>query len=632
MKITRSKFLKYAILVAALFNFGNNVLKPQRVRENNPAPFNLLFIITDQQRYDTLSRAGNKILYTPNLDRLANEGVYFANAYTSCPVCVPSRAVILTGFSTETLRVRLNEDYDNPDVADVPTFDNILSSLGYSTEYYGKWHTPYRFASTYDNYVRQVGKHAPKGESQRAAYIRYLSRYCPERPVERGELIDKYSNRSYFPDPIDWFYGMSPEEMDINYVQSGSYGNLQIPFDRTRTAFTVEETLEALKRVVKNEPFSLTCSIGPPHPPMVLPEPYYGMYPPRYCDPPTSIDDTMGNSPYAAMASSEEMQRYRNKNHVQYMISDYYGMVKEIDDHIGKILEKLEELGLANNTLVIFTSDHGEMLGGHGMHSKFVFYEESAHIPLIMRLPEVIPAGTVVNNPVSHINLFATILDYLGVRGYKSEGHSLRPLIEGGFYTGPDSCVSEWPSASLPNFMVRTAKWKFMFANSPKSKALDALYNLKEDPHEMNNLIGNNPDRVNYLEIAEKMKARLVSWLDSINSLYLQSVLDRNVISDKPPIVSIISPENNSVVSKSITVSVEATNEIGIKNVEFYLDSRIQKVVSTPPYIWEWDIKFCPNGLHTINAKAWDIIDQTGEKSISINVQKLSKKIKQPRR
>jgi len=632
-KKTRREFIKDAALGVASLAAGIGIMKPPRVWADNSAPFNLLFLMTDQQSYDALSRAGNKVLYTPNLDRLATEGVYFENAYTYCPVCVPARAVILTGRSIESLGVRRNGDYDSPAVADVPTFDNILSGLGYYTEYHGKWHTPYKFASTYDNYVRQVGGNTPKGEvSQRAAYLQYLDQYSPQRPAEEGELIDNYSNRPYVPDPIDWRYGLPPEEQANNDSQGGRYGNLDIPFDRTRTAFTAEETLEALERI-KHGPFSLTCSIGPPHPPRVLPEPYYGMYPPHDCDPPISIDDPMDNSPYAARASSDEMQRYRNKDHLRYMISDYYGMVKEVDDWVGKILDKLEKLGLASNTLVIFTSDHGEMLGGHGMYSKMVFYEESAHIPLIMRLPGVMPPGTVVVDPVSHIDLFTTILDYLGVSGYEAEGHSLRPLIEGGVYTGPDFCVSEWPNNSVPNFMVRTAEWKFMFANSPKSKALDALYKLKDDPYEMNNLIGNNPNRADYLAQAEEMKTRLVSWLESINSPHLLGVINRPVINDKPPVVSIVAPENKSLVSKILTVSAEVTNEIGIKEVEFYLNDNLQKRVSTPPYTWDWDTRYYPDGSYTIKVKAWDIIDQTGEDTIKVNVDNPSKKIKYgPRR
>ena len=149
------------------------------------------------------------------------------------------------------------------------------------------------------------------------------------------------------------------------------------------------------------------------------------------------------------------------------MTSIYYGMVTEVDDGVGKILKRLDDLELADNTLVVFTSDHGEMLGEHGMHGKFVFYEGSVHVPLLLRLPGAIAPGTVIKAPSSHLDLFSTILDYCGKSGNASEGSSLRPLIEG--------------------------RWKLLYGRAANAPSLDALYDLQTDPHEVNNLIGNNP-------------------------------------------------------------------------------------------------------------------------------------------
>lgn len=534
MKITRRDFLRIAAAGSAILKVGDinfaDSSKPNRL--------NLLFLMTDQQRFDALSCAGNKVLHTPNLDRLASEGVRFSNAYTNCPMCVPARAVILTGHSTNTLGIRCNGDYDKEDVPKVKTFDNILSSLGYATEYYGKWHTVDEFSRTYRNYVKKTGKHTPEGKlSQRDAYLRWLEldKQFPERPPGRGELRDNYSMRSYKPDRADWRFKMSPGEAANNYHQAGSYGWLQMPSDCTRTAFTAEEVCRALNHLsARNRPFSLTCSFGPPHPPTILPRPYYGRYSPSQCNPPASIHDPMEGSPYAKKAALEEMQRYKNPEILRYVISDYYGLVKEVDDWVGRILYRLEYFGLFNNTLVVFTSDHGEMLGDHGMYSKFIFYEGSVHIPLIMRLPGVIPAGIVVDNPVSHIDIFPTLLDYLGVRGHKSEGRNLRHLIDG-FYPASDFCVSSSLGNSTPNYMVRSGDWKLMIGDSPKSRAVDALYNLKEDPDEMNNLIWENkPISKRDVEVAEDLKARLVSWLESIDSPDAEGVRKREISQPKP--------------------------------------------------------------------------------------------------
>jgi arylsulfatase A-like enzyme len=284
--------------------------------------------------------------------------------------------------------------------------------------------------------------------------------------------------------------------------------------------------MTAIERV-KDRPFSITCSFQHPHPPMVVPRPYYGMYPFEQLEPPISIKDSMHNSPYRELAS--KMKRFKNKDYVRQMTSTYYGLISEIDYWIGQILEKLKSLNLEENTLVVFTSDHGDMMGAHGMGWKRVFYEESVHVPLIMRLPGVIPAETVVSKPVSHIDLFPTILDYVGIVGHSSEGRSLRSLIEKTGSDGLDYCCSECFRRNAPTLMVRTNRWKFLFAHSARSLSINALYNLEEDPHEMNNLIGKNPNKSAFVRKAEEMKARLVEWLEHIESAHIEGVKARSV-------------------------------------------------------------------------------------------------------
>jgi arylsulfatase A-like enzyme len=291
----------------------------------------------------------------------------------------------------------------------------------------------------------------------------------------------------------------------------------------------VKRGLEALERL-KDKPFTLTVSIGPPHPPMVMPKPYFGMYPAEAMPVPASIGDRRTNSPYARGSADVAGDDYRDPAKIRQMISDYYGLVSEDDEWVGRLLKRLDELGLADHTLVVFTSDHGEMLGDHGLHGKTLFYEGSAHIPLLMRLPGVIQPGTVVSAPVSHLDYYATILDYLGVSGPPSEGRSLRPLIEGKEEGKDRVAVSEWPSGNVPGYMACDNRWKLMFGRSAESRSLDALYDLQHDPQELTNLLGSNPDREQYRAEAERMKGLLLAWLERAKSPNLAQVKARPVI------------------------------------------------------------------------------------------------------
>jgi len=200
---------------------------------------------------------------------------------------------------------------------------------------------------------------------------------------------------------------------------------------------------------------------------------------------------------------------------IQYFISEYYALVKEVDDWVGQILDKLDELGLTDNTLVIFTSDHGEMLGSHGMRGKFCFYEESSHVPMMIRFPGRIKPGTKVKAPVSNMDLFATILDYLNMPDHPSDGGSLRGLIEG---TADEDryVVTEWLSdlQSKPSHMVLKGGWKLMRPHDSAKKVRRALYNLNDDPHELKNLMASKADSKEYAAKEAELKACFRNWMD----------------------------------------------------------------------------------------------------------------------
>lgn len=524
---------KSYLFLAILFLIGLSVFS-----QTNKKP-NLLFIITDQQRYDALSIAGNTVLETPNLDRLAKQGAFFKNAYTPVAVCGPTRSCILTGTTLGTNGVTTNDKtyyYKDEPVMAMKTFDEILTEKGYHCEYYGKWHVLSSHAAVYKNpnkYAKN-GKYMFGPEGQSYMYQDYLDEVYPKREPQGDELLDNFTKRPYTPDPLDVNFGKSYEQVkkeDKKFSQPNFHGKSSIPQEQTITAFYAKKTINAIERL-KNKPFSISASFHFPHAPMIPSSPYYGMYPLQDMKAPISIHDDMTNSPYSNANGRKKLPEFADEEKIKYMISNYYGLIKEIDVWMGKIMDKLDETGLADDTLIIFTSDHGEMLGAHGMREKNVFYEESSHVPLIIRMPNQIKQNTTVNGYVSNVDLFATIMDYLKVGKYKSEGESLRDLIEGKATKHGEYVITEWDynGPTSPNYMIVKEGWKLMVPYTEDSNVLNALYDLNQDPHEMNNLLGINPNKKQYEQKAEELRSCLLEWLQKNNSKHYNGVLKRKLI------------------------------------------------------------------------------------------------------
>ena len=499
-------------------------------------PLNLLIIMTDQQRFDALSAAGNTVLQTPNLDRIAEEGVLFENAYTPVPVCGPARTSILTGQSMENTGIFRNEHvYDPEHFRGGDSFDMILAEAGYKTGYYGKWHAPQELAARYDNPedypVTSTSGSAGMGVGMGEYYRNFLDAAGEAQPdpadLPDGQLIDTYSRRAYLPTPTDRRTGLSARELEEmgRPSQGDIHGTLQIDAAHSITAMEAGGVLGAIDRLA-DEPFSLTVSFHYPHPPYTPSEPYASLYAPEDMPLPENLGDDMQLSPYVKANKRPSSPQYRDPEKVRQFIATYYGLVKEIDDWVGKILDRLDQHGLTDRTLVIFVSDHGEMLGSHGMTSKNIFYEESVRIPFLMRLPGAIAAGTRITSPVSTRDIFPTVLDYLGQsprEGINSQ--SLRGVIEG--RDTRDFVVSEWrESRTVPTYMVRSGDWKLLISRLPDTGSVDALYNLKEDPGELNNMLFEGMPE-SHAQVAADLKSKLISWLEEVGSPSVQGVRDR---------------------------------------------------------------------------------------------------------
>jgi len=480
---------------------------------------NLLFLMTDQQRFDALSYAGNEILNTPNMDRIAREGVWFKNAHTQCAVCGPARASMFTGYSVANNKAITNKTAYLPEEAGImpmKTYDEILAENGYECEYYGKWHSPIFRAKCYNNPVTMAGIHKTEvGPGHKESYMQYLNPLYPYRELKEGEFKDTLTDRPYRPYPLDKRFDLKKKgkNSDIRVGQSDIHGVTQIPAKYHMPAFEAGEALHALEKL-KDKPFSITCSFHHPHPPYLATEEYIKMYPAEKMVPPINISDDMMDSPYINMKKNTRKD-YSDPTKIQHFIAEYYALVKEVDDQVGRLLDKLDEYGLTDNTMVIFVSDHGEMLGDHGMKGKFCFYEASSHVPMMIRFPGRIKPAAKVKAPVSNMDLFATILDYLDMPPHPSDGNSLRGLIEGNVNEEDKYVVTEWLSdlQGKPSHMVLKGHWKLMRPHPSAKKVKKALYNLNDDPHELKNLLADGTDSKAYAVKAAELETCFQDWM-----------------------------------------------------------------------------------------------------------------------
>ena len=477
---------------------------------------NLLFIHTDQHRFDALGCAGNSYVSTPNLDRLAREGVRFSHAVTPCPVCVPARTSFITGLSIHTTGYTDNTKMEDTTLnVGAGSFDQLLTRAGYHAEYHGRWHAATQLLDCYRNPVSLDFTTPYKEDLQR--------RIGMAPPAGPGQFVDYLSDWPYDPDPID-FHERKARGRPLAHGVSGiAYGVSTLPPEYGYSAYLATRASEALERL-KDHPFSLTVALLHPHHPQYVSSQFAGTIDPSAIPMPTTMNDTRRNTPYADYPWQIDALE---KEFMGLIRARYFELVQEVDHHIGRILDKLDELELADRTLVIFTSDHGEMLGDHGLTQKFVPYQASIRIPFMIRLPGKIPAGRVVSQPVNSIDILATVCDYLGISLPEQEGQSLRPLIEHR-NTHSSYTFSEFEYKWQRYSLFTSAKWKYVWTPDPQQ--VDLLYHLAEDPDETTNLIGQNPERTKYRSVAEEIRKEMLGWMEQIRHPHLEQLARADVL------------------------------------------------------------------------------------------------------
>jgi choline-sulfatase len=417
---------------------------------------NLLFLLSDNHARQGLGIASGGRVRTPHLDALARRGTWFASAYTASPICCPARASLACGrYPHET------GYWDNAIVYDgrVPSWHHRLRAAGHRCAALGKLH----FRSTEDDNgfsEEIVPMHILGGKGG----VSMLLRWSGEEPVNVGQ----------------W-------EMYAEKSGPGSTSYQTYDAEITRRAV---EWLEARADARSESPWALMVSYVSAHPPFSVPHRLLDLY--EGVDVPTPPGLRPGErSEHPAVRHLRETFVYRDLDEamVRRITRAYYALCTHLDEQIGTVLAALRRLGFADDTRIVYTSDHGEMLGAHGLLGKFNLFEGSAGVPMIMTGPDV-PAGHVVEEPVSHIDLYPTILEAFGLpssgEGHPPHARSLWPIMRGEARHDPVFAEYHAAGSAAGSWMVRSGNYKLIYHVGAPAQ----LFDLARDPGELCDLCG----------------------------------------------------------------------------------------------------------------------------------------------
>ena len=441
---------------------------------------NILLLYVDQMRYDAMGCAGNPVIRTPALDRLAGEGANFTRAVTSVPVCVAARHSLLTGHRCATHgRFANNRPDPEPNLYTIP---QLLGSAGYLTRAIGKMH----WAPPRRHYGFQTME---------------LMEEIPSRREEDDYLMYLKAN------------GLG-HVRQVHGVRNLLYHHPQvsaIPEEHHGSTWVADRTVEFL-RANHHRPFFCWSSWIAPHLPWNAPEPFASMYPADEVDAPYAWDqdrETLAPSLRANKATADV--EFASMEHLKRIRALYYGNISLIDKGVGRILRALDALGLAENTLVVFASDHGEMMGDHGLFQKSKPYEASMRVPFLMRAPGRVQAGSTPDDRVSQVDLMPTFLDAAGVTYPGTPdlpGESLLSRDGGGPAARRDEYVVEHGGGASRWLSLLRGPWKY---NYYIQGGWEELFNLEDDPREMTNLVLGGAD-AQARSVADEMKRDLAAW------------------------------------------------------------------------------------------------------------------------
>ena len=482
-----------------LFFLSSIAIAPNAKAQPKP---NFVFIMLDDQSYDAIQSAGRyKFLDMPNIDRLEKEGVKFTNYFCAQSLCSPQRATLLTGVYPHIHGVTQNHPKIDPDWEKYPTFGSYLQKAGYQTAFICKIHNALK----------------KDKEAIRPGFDYWVS--LPGQGV--------------YLDPV----------LNINGVDTNCTGYV--------TDLLSDLTVKYIKNYKSVNPFSICLWHKAVHGPFTpaerhsdlyknefLPLPPYGMANETFAGKPKwQIQRAFGGKNVSEIPDSLPIKKWNAKDESIFKL---FRALKSVDESVGKIYQVLKEKGLLDNTVIIFTSDNGFFMGDHTYHDKRLAYESSMRIPLIIRYPNVIKAGSLIHQLCSSIDVPVSILDIAGVKKPKQmQGESFLPLLKGKTVPWRESVFYEYfrdleyPYAGPTQYAVRSERYKFV--DGMTDGQINELYDLQKDPGEMVNQI-NNPNYAIMLKdlMAESVRLKKYYQFNPDPDWRIKMLLGDSAVKPKP--------------------------------------------------------------------------------------------------
>jgi arylsulfatase A-like enzyme len=499
--ITRRSFIRTGTLASIGLSVASKSRAQDASRGRKP---NLIVLLPDQLRTDVLSCYGSRHAVAPNLDRLASQSSVFQQAYVTQPICAPSRSSLLTGTWPHTTGCTNNESVLDKRFLCLP---EMLGDSDYTWGYMGKWHLG-------DELFQQHG-------FQEWVSIMDGPDETKPSPGRDENAISDYSKFLYS-------RGLKPHAKRPRPYFSRGYAT-RLPIELSKSKFLEIKACDFLERH-RHDPFVLFVTFFEPHPP------YTGPLNDLYSLSEADLDPTFGHKFGPEIPLRYRLRQQRNEKgfgtkadgHLAVK-ERYFGLVTEMDRSVGGILTKLEQLGLVDNTIVIHTSDHGDMMGAHNLFGKEVLFQEAARVPFLVRMPEQ-RRSIAIAPPFSHIDFAPTVLDLLGKPFHEQCAGKSRAGVFRGDPMPVELAYMEWAfkpykekvsekkwdkpnnQAALHETTRATVSpdgWKLCLRDLDK----DELYNLRADPHEEHNLFG----RIDYKDVISRLSGQIYSWQQTVS-------------------------------------------------------------------------------------------------------------------